>query len=261
MPTIDLENLTKKWWFYLLLFLIAFMTPPYTAKPVTYMETGELVITVLREAFTQHRWLAPVFHIATTILIIFLWKFGEKIGQYFYAYLAGNYIFMAFASSMAVTEKFGFVVISSNLFLILFVGFLWILGIFQCKGDFESPKIQKWRLWAIPLAILAFWFPINELAQPNFNPLLLLTSDYGIAFCPTTPVMVFILTLYHPNIYKPAYRVLCVVGTYFGILNVTAPLTLPGYTSWLAILHVPLLTISIYGLMLEKMKYQRQDAG
>jgi len=255
MRTFDLETLTTKWWFYLLLFLIPLFIPSYTSKPMTYEEVGELMGIVVREALNPYKWLAPAFHIATIIFVILLWKFNKKTGRYFYVYLAGNYVFMALAQNITTTEKFGFTIISSNLLHILFVGILWILAIFRYENDFTPMEIQKWRFWAIPFAVLAFWSPMNELAQPDFNSIFLLTSEYGLAFCFTTPVMIFILTLYYPHIYKLAYRFLCLVGTYIGILNLIGPLIIPGYPIWVAFLHVPLFVISIYGLMLEKMKH------
>lgn len=222
---------------------------------MTYQEAGELMGIMVRETLKPYSWLAPVFHVATLVLMVLLWRFKKKIGRYFYAYLAGNYVFMAFAQNVAIIEKFGFVIISSNLLQILFVAVLWVRAFFQYDNDFATTEVEKWRFWAIPFMILAFWSPMNELGQPDFNPLLFLTSGYGLAFCFTTPVMIFILTLYYPQIYRPAYRFLCIVGIYFGVLNLIGPLIIPGYPVWVAFLHVPLFIISISGLMLEKVKH------
>jgi hypothetical protein len=199
-------------------------------------------------------WLAPAFHLATIVLIILLWKLNTKVAKYFYVYLAVNFVFIAFAQNITVNEKFGFVIISNNLLHILLVGILWVPAIFQHENKFVAVKLEKWRFWAVPLAILAFWVPMTLLGQPDFNPILLLTSEYGLAFCFTAPVMIYILTLYYPNIYKPAYRFLCIVGAYMGLLNLIGPLIIQGYPLWVAILHIPLFTISIYGLALEKIK-------
>lgn len=213
---------------------------------------------VLRESLVPYLWLAPVFHLATIVLVILLWKLKTKAVKYFYAYLAVNFVFIAFAQNITFNEKFGFVIISNNLLHILLVGILWIPAIFRHENEFEPVKLEKWRFWAVPLAILAFWVPMTVLGQPDFNPLLFLTSEYGLAFCFTAPVMIYILTLYYPTIYKPAYRFLCIVGTYIGLLNLSGPLIISGYPLWVAILHVPLFTISIYGLVLEKIKTKAQ---
>jgi len=252
----DLENLTKKWWFYVTFFLVVMFIQPLV-KPIDFAEMG----VILREALVPYGWLAPIFHVATIIFVILLWKYDGKIGRYFYAYLGGNYIFSALAQNITVLEEHGFVIVISNLILILFVGVFFVWAVFRYEKSFEPQELKLWRFWAIPFAILAFWGPMNEFAQPHFDPILLLTSGYGLAFCFTTPVTIFILTLYHPGIYKPAYRFLCVVGLYFGFINIIGPLTIPEYTVWLAFLHVPLFTISIYGLILEKIAGQKRIAN
>lgn len=254
MPRFNLQKLSSKWWFYLLLFLIPLFIPPYTSKPMAYEQVGELMATVIREALEPYNWLAPAFHLATIVLLILLWKFNIKILRYFYAYLAVNLVFMALAQNITVNEKFGFVIIFNNLLHILLTGILWIPAVLRRPNEPMSIELEKWRFWATPLAILAFWAPMNGLGQPELNPMLLLTSGYGLAFCFTAPVMIFVLTLYYPNIYKPAYRFLCLVGAYFGLLNLISPWTIPGYPLWVAVLHTPLLAISIYGLTLEIIK-------
>jgi len=169
---------------------------------MAYGQIGELMGIVLRESLMPYIWLAPAFHLATIVLIILLWKLNTKVAKYFYAYLAVNFVFIAFAQNITVNEKFGFVIISNNLLHILLVGILWIPAIFQHENEFAAVKLEKWRFCAVPLAILAFWVPMTLLGQPDFNPILLLTSEYGLAFCFTAPVMIYILTLYYPNIYK-----------------------------------------------------------
>jgi len=250
----QLRNITSKWWFYVLLFLIPLFVPPYTSKPIAYGQVGDLMGLVLRESLVPYLWLAPIFHLVTIIFAVLLWKFNAKIMKYFYVYLAINFAFIALAQNITVNEKYGFVIVSNNLLQVLIVGILWVPAFFHHENKLAEEKREKWRFWALPLAILAFWSPMTVLGQPDFNPILFLSSEYGLAFCFTTPVMIYILSLYYPRIYKPAYRFLCIVGVYFGFLNLSGPLILSGYPLWVAILHIPLFTISIYGLLLEKIK-------
>ncbi|HVQ00638.1 MAG TPA: hypothetical protein VMT57_03905 [Candidatus Thermoplasmatota archaeon] len=254
MLSLRLKSITSKWWFYVILFVIPLFIPPYTSKPMTYGDVGDLIGLVLRESLTPYLWLAPILHLFTIVFIFLLWKFNFRVIKYFYMYLAVNFVFIALVQNITVNGKYGFVIISNNLLQILLVGILWVPAFFSHENEFVFEKREKWRFWAVPLVMLAFWSPMTVLGQPDFNPLLLLTSEYGLAFCFTAPVMIFILTLYYPNIYKPAYRFLCIVGVYFGLLNLSGPLILSGYPFWVAILHIPLFTISIYGLLLEKIK-------
>jgi hypothetical protein len=213
---------------------------------------------VVRESLQPYGWLAPLFHVATIVFVILLWRFNKKVSKYFYAYLAASYVFMALAQNITFTEEFGLVVIFSNLLQILLVGILWAQAVFAAQNDLSPAKLERWRFWALPLAVLAFWAPMNEIGEPDLSPMLLLTSAYGLAFCFTTPVIVFILTLHHPNVYKPAYRFLCMVGAYLGVLNMGGPLMIPGYPLWVAFLHIPLLSVSVYGLVLERIKVTKQ---
>lgn len=208
---------------------------------------------VVREALKPYEWLAPVFHLVTVVFVILLLKFNLKVARYFYAYLVLDFVFMALAQNITLNEKFGLVIIFNNLLHILIIGILYVPAIFR-QENLLSSKLEKWRFWAVPLAVLAFWAPMDGLGQPDFSPMLLLMSGYGLAFCFTAPVLIFIFTLYYPNIYKPAYRFLCIVGVYLGMLNLIGPLIIPEYPFWVAFLHVPLFSISIYGLALERMK-------
>jgi hypothetical protein len=91
---------------------------------------------------------------------------------------------------------------------------------------------------------------MNAEAGPDFSPLLLLTSSYGVMFCPTAPVVIDLLTLIYPSANKPLLRVTSFVGLIIGLFNVLSFFVMPGYPLWLLILHTPLIFISLYGLLL-----------
>jgi hypothetical protein len=250
-----LRTIANKWWFYLLLLIIPVFLQPYTTNPMSYEQVGELMGEVLRESLTPYSWIAPILHVATAIFIVLLWKFKSKVSRIFYAYLASNFVFMAFAQNITVTDEFGFVIVLNNLLHILIIGVLFVPA-FARGVYFESVKLEKWRFLLLPLAVLAFWAPMSPIGQPDFSPILLLTSSYGLAFCFTAPVIIFVFTLFYPNVFKPAYWFLCIVGVYFAVLNLAGPFMISGYPYWVAFLHLPLLVISLYGLILAKMKHQ-----
>jgi hypothetical protein len=79
--------------------------------------------------------------------------------------------------------------------------------------------------------------------------LLLLTSpDYGLTFCLTTPVFLFLLVLFYPRVNTFAYRITAFNGLLYGLVNLTHFFT--PERSWMGVLHLPLLVISIYALVL-----------
>ncbi len=85
---------------------------------------------------------------------------------------------------------------------------------------------------------------------PDFNPLLLLTSDFGVMFCPTAPLIIALLTLFYPQVDLRLMRVTSLAGLLIGSFNILSAFIMPGYTLWMLFLHTPLILISIYGLVL-----------
>jgi hypothetical protein len=95
--------------------------------------------------------------------------------------------------------------------------------------------------------------------HPNFNPLLLLVSqDYGLTFCITTPIFLFLLILFYPQVNMLAYRITAFNGLLYGVFNLTYWFT--PELRWMGFLHLPILIISVYALVLPR-KYKRQKAG
>lgn len=239
-----LELLAQKWWFYLLLTILYFI-PPYTSKGYNPEETQNVVLEVLGHSLQSYVWLAPLFHIITIGLVVCLIIFRDRITRIFSAYVGINFLFIAFIQPIAVTDKYGLGVLVGGIICFSIVGIFWIWEAIVKKNDLTSPEIPLWKLWVIPLAVLAFWAPL----EPEFNPIYLLTSYYGLAFCLTTPVVLAILTFYHPKVNIATLRVTSFMGILLGILNISLVFT--GANIWISgVLHVPLLTISIYGFIL-----------
>jgi hypothetical protein len=97
---------------------------------------------------------------------------------------------------------------------------------------------------------LAFWSPIDAQLNPDFNPLLLLNSSFGVMYCPTTPVILALLTLVYPRVNAHVLRTTSFVGLIMGLFNVMSYFIMPGYTIWNLVLHTPLIFISLYSLLI-----------
>ena len=128
----------------------------------------------------------------------------------------------------------------------------WIWEAIVLQNDFSPAKIPFWRYWVVPLAFLAFWYPLNnQTCMPDFNPAYLFTNGAGIAFCTMTPVYVGLLTLYYPRVNIAMLRITGLVGLMIGVYNmITNFFVNPGRLWWNGVLHIPLLIISLYGLVL-----------
>ena len=233
------------------LFLCVFL-PTYASVPFEQQD----MMLVIRDVFIQtsvaYLWLSPIIHLVTIILIIAIFRYGNKTSRIADAFFGVLFMFLALSNHVAVTENYGLVVITGNVAQIGVVALLWLWDAWKPRNEFVFQRLSLWRYWVIPFAILAFWSPINADLSPNFSPLLLLTSSFGVMFCPTTPVVIALLTLIYPKVNKYVLGVTSFVGFLIGIFNVLSLIIMPGYSVWNFVLHLPLIFISLYGLLITK---------
>jgi len=250
-----LEVITGKWWFFLLFILLQFV-PPYTSKGFEPAETGMVTIEILSHSilYIYFPSMFPIFKIIPIILVISIVFLGNRVTRSFNIYVGVTYVLFAFLQNIAITEKYGLGIITINVVMFNLVAAFWFWDAVMQKNDFELQKQSAWKYWVIPLAFLAFWYPssVSEgSVVPDFNPIRILINEAGLTFCMMTPVYLAILTLYHPKINIATLRVTSLVGLIIGLYNVLANFIL--YASllwWNGVLHIPLLTMSAFGLVL-----------
>lgn len=233
--------------------VLCFFLPAITEVPFDQRETTKVVREVIKAASQSYSWLAPVFHITTLLLVALLVTQGRRFGRIFYAYFAVVFALICLSNNIAVTERYGFVVILGNLVPMAIVSFLWVWEAREPRHDGALSRLPTWRYWVIPFAILAFGFPANHDGQLDLNPLLLLTSDYGVFFCPTAPVALAILSLLYPRVNGVLLGATSLVGTVFGVFNAMTLFLDPDYPVWMFILHIPLILVSVCGLLLPRL--------
>jgi len=247
--SVSMKERTKTLLILVLLF-VCFFLPPITEVPVTQQETTLVMRDVFIQTSAAYLWLSPAIHIATVILLVAGYLYGTKIGRIIDAYFGLLFLFIAFSNHIATTENYGLVIITGNLVPIFIVSLFWMLEVFKPKNEYAFRRLPAWRYWVVPLVAFAFWSPINPDLSPNLNPLLLLTSSFGVMYCPTTPFIVALLTLIYPKVNTLLLRVTSFVGLFIGIFNIMSYFLMPGYTLWNLILHIPLITICAYGLLI-----------
>jgi len=233
------------------LFLCTFL-PPITSVPFTAQETPLIIRDVIIQTSAAYRWLSPIVHVATVIMLAALYRYGWKMGRIVDAYFGILFLFFAFSQHIAMTENYGLAVITGNVVMILIVGLSWMWEAFRPLNEYVFQRLPAWRYWVVPFAILAFWFPVNIDLSPNLSPILLLTSSFGVMFCPTTPVVIAVLTLIYPRVNRYLLSITSLVGLLIGLFNAMSFFVMPGYTLWILFLHTPLIFISIYGLLLPR---------
>ena len=248
-----LERITRKWWFFLIFVLIQFV-PPYASKGYKFPEEWSNVIkqALSNPIVYSYSELYPIFKIIPIILLIAIIVFRNKVARLFSIYVSISYVLFAFGQSIGVTEKYGVAICPINVIMFLTVAAFWIWEAVVLKNNFTPSKQPIWKYLVVPLALLAFWYPIDlRTAKPDFNPVYLFTNGAGLAFCTMTPIYVGLLTLYYPKVNIATLRVTSLVGLIIGLYNMHLNFIVrPSTLWWNGVLHIPLLVISLYGLII-----------
>ena len=234
----------------LIVLLICIFLPTLSAVPFAQQDSTLVIKDVFMQTSVAYLWLSPTIHVITVVLLVGLYLYGSEIGRVASAFFGILFLFFAFANHIAVTENYGLVVLTGNLVPIFIVGLFWMWEVYKPRNQYVFQKLSAWRYWVIPFVLLAFWSPINAELNPDFNPSLLLTSSFGVMYCPTTPLIIAILTLIYPRVNMYVLRTTSFVGLAIGLFNAMSFFTMPGYTLWNLILHIPLIFISTYGLLI-----------
>jgi len=253
------RNLTLRKWFYPAVYglLIVISMLPLIAQ-VAYdpRDTQDVIMNVLMVSILPYRSWGWVFHVATLAVIALAVLRPNVAGRVMAAYMGVNYLLIAALQTNATTEKYGFVVHTGALVAASLLGVLWLWVAWRNKLQASFKGVPSWRWILLPLALLVFWSPLGlegDKVIPNFSPLLLLTSpDYGLSYCFVTPVFLFLLVLFYPNVDVFALRVTAFNGLIYGVYNLTHWFN-PDRV-WMGVLHIPLLVISLVALLLSSTK-------
>lgn len=230
--------------------LLSIFLPIIAVEPFAQEESTLVIRDVFMKTSTAYLWLSPAIHVITIMLLLALYRYGSRIGRIADVFFGILFLFFAFGNHIAVTENYGLVVLTGNLVPILIVGLFWMWEVYKPLNVYVFQRLPAWRYWVLPFVFLAFWSPINTELNPDFNPLLLLTSSFGVMYCPTTPLIIAILTLIYPRVNIFLLRTTSFVGLMIGLFNAMSVFVMPGYTLWNLLLHTPLIFISAYGLLI-----------
>jgi drug/metabolite transporter superfamily protein YnfA len=242
-------------------FILISMLPLYTEKPYLPQDTQKVLISLFTIVTLPYQKAAIIFHILTLSIIILIILKPKIMGRVVSAYMGINYLVLSIVQTRGVTEEYGMVIHISGMVLYSVLGIVWIIVAFRNNLEIDTKSFRLSNLCLAPLVLLAFWAPysINGNAiQPNFNPMLLLVSpDYGLTYCFTTPVFLFLLILVYPKVNLFAYRATAFNGLIYGILNLTHWIN--AESRWMGFLHLPLLVLSIYALVLPMIEKKRSN--
>jgi len=177
-------------------------------------------------------------------------------GRLLFTFMGVDFIIIALVQSFGTTEMYGDVIHTGGLAAVTLLGILWIWAGVTGGTEPLSTNIQSQHIFFLPFAVLSFWAPYQIKANvvlPDFNPALPLTSpDYGLTFCFTAPVFLYLLFILFPKINIPAYRITAFNGLLYALFNIAHWFN-PD-TRWMGFLHLPLLVLSIAALIKSRNK-------
>lgn len=256
-----LDRLTRKWWLYIL-FLLLFFLPSYAERSYDPRQSSDLVGEVLSNPIINtFPILGPIAKLIPVILIAALIISGNKARWLFNAYIAILYLAIALFQNSAITESHGLVVLTGNLMLILVVSLAWMWEVAAERNDFSPRKIPLWQWWVAPVMLLPFLAPVNSTSlSPDFNLAGMLTNSSGLTYCFMTPVILAVLSLFHPTVNLPVLRVSSFVGILFGAINMLMWFVMEPLGWWMGVLHIPLVVLSIYTFVLSLRINKRESS-
>jgi len=257
-----LDTVTKKWWLYLLLLLLFFI-PTYASKSYDPRQSVDLIGQVLSAPLIYaFPILMPIAKIVTVILIVGVFVYGNKMRRAFNVYVGVLYLALAFLQTAAVTDTYGLVVISGNLALVLIVALMWVWEVVVERNDFGNRKHPLWRWWVAPLAVVSLLAPVDaSTMSPDFSPVRMVTNEAGLTFCMMTPVVLAVLTLFHPTVNLAVLRVSSFAGLLLGAVNMIVWFAVESWGWWMGVLHIPLVVISVYAFVLGQVRAEGESPG
>lgn len=228
--------------------------------PYDSRNTSDVIQQILMVSINPYRAWGWLFHVATLGLVALIALRPQRANRVMVAYFGVNYLLIATLQTNAQTEEYGFAVQSGALVITSLLGIIWLIAAWRGEVRASFKDVPSWRWVLLPFALLVFWSPIafaDGAVVPDFNLLLLLTSpDYGLTYCFVTPVFLFLLILFYPNVDQFAFRVTAFNGLIYGVYNLThwfdPDLLMMG------VMHVPLLVLSLVALLIRRLEPERR---
>ncbi|MBR4176240.1 MAG: hypothetical protein IKP34_03970 [Bacteroidales bacterium] len=244
-----LNKATNRWWFAVVLVVIQSVLLPFASQNFSFSEIGGIISATLSNAPQTHLGCWNIlFQSLSLLILIMLCVCRGKVRTFFNGYVAISYVAFAFIQNVAVTERYGFSMVTVNLAMFLFVAYVWICETLRPENVYDFSNF-KWKyVWMIILALFAYLCPFDSNGTLDFNPIHFFERNTATAFCLTTPLFLTILTLNLPKVNIVTYRITAIIGFIIGCYNMM-PFLNPS-TVYVGIVHLPLLIISLYCIVL-----------
>jgi len=243
------DAITRRWWFFAGVVSLQLL-PPFTSKGFNVNEMYEIISTTLHRAlFFSCRPVFPVFQVIAIAVIALLIVFRGKVRVVLAIHAGCSCLLFVVMQMTASTPTYGVSVLSGGVIMFGLVAAAWFWEAFVGFNEFSARNRPAWRYGVLVPAALAFWMPL-DLATfgPDFNPANVIASGSALAFCMMTPVYLAVLIFFYPMVNIVVLRITSTVGLILAIYNV--PMLFGYGTMWNGFLHLPLLVLSVMGLIM-----------
>ncbi len=200
----------------------------------------------------------PILNIAAVAALAGTLVLRSRWSRVFAAYAALFYT-VTILQQVGKSEHYGFGIVTNGFIMMLLVVAAWWLEFFAGRTQLDYRNAGLSRLWVVPLALVAFWYPVGSTGQPDFNPVRFLFGPSGAAFCLVTPLLLSVLILNYPRVNVVTLRVTALAGLTIGVYNLLANFGRDAAAYWWnGVLHLPLIIVPLFALVLA---YQKGVCG
>jgi len=189
--------------------------------------------------------LGVIFHIVTFIILFLIFRYGNKYRRIFAFYYTLNWVFLfAYWGIYAIVywSKIGIqylAVYSLTPILLGLIVFFWIKEIFNPQIDFDFKSAPGTMFLVLMILMWGLWYPTYKYGQGFvFSIKDIVFSNYGLMPCPTTMVVLSLMTIKYPVTNRNLYRLFTVYALLIGTATVMS--------GWIP--DVPFIVLGIYSL-------------
>lgn len=249
------KPLGHKIWFKIVLTILAFL-PSLTQIPYNQANTTDVIASVMAHPLIASvPLLLPVAKLILLLALVLPIFFGRLFERVFMGYYCLFLLLAGILQNMSSTAAYGFVWLLGNTCVQFSVLFYCLYDFFRRKTIIKMENVDKKRFWVVVPMLLAFLMPysvnISGVVKPAFTTSVL-WNEAGVTYCMVTPVILGIMILFSKGVHKPVLSVVSYVGLIFGLLNMVTWFCMQTENWWMGILHLPLLTLSFYGLIIAR---------
>jgi hypothetical protein len=191
--------------------------------------------------------LGIIFHVVSLIILLLVFSKGNKYKKLFIYYFTINWIFLfGYWGIFAVIywSKIGLPYLATYSLTPVLLGlivFHWIKEIRNSRIDLNLKTTPGFRFVILIILVWGLWYPTYVYGEGfAFKLKDIVLSNYGLMPCPTTMVVLSLMTLNYPYTNKNLYNLFTVYALFIGTATVIS--------GWLP--DIPFIFLGLYSLSL-----------